>query len=204
MLVGHLQGLENYKSVCEKKIMKLIPTQRLAKNMEMTMGNEINVLRGEIERLNEENSQLKLVVSESFSRNLITEKENTTLKEQQNYIKMLKDAVEAKIDKLGIHELLAKNADIDPVEQFAKLVLIQNNIENKQAEMKKNELEISEMEQLVLELKQVIENQGKELEQLHIEHAEMLKKKNQVEINYNELSEKVSWMLFIVCSIEKG
>ena len=112
---------------------------------------------------------------------------------QRNYIEILKEALSAKMENLGLRDLLQKNEEGEnQTDTFAKLMVMKKQIDEKQNEFLRNEQDIKEMEKLILDLKAQTEEQNSKINRLANEYERTLKDKNNVIINFEELSKKVN------------
>ena len=96
-----------------------------------------------------------------------------TNEEQKNYIEVLKEALEIKVEDLGIGKLLADaiGGNITQGEALAKWIAMKKEIERNAIEMNKKEAYIEKIETLLVELK----DQGEQHEEA-IKEIEQLKK----------------------------
>jgi len=199
-----------------------IKTSHLGKNAPKTSKTayDIGLLQQKIDKLTAENKQLKLTAYkktgassqeempqderrryESKINELEREKsaleeslrgEMLVSEEQRNYIEILKEALESKIEELGITELLPKNEENkDPSEVFAKLAVMKKEIDDKKKELEKGESDVSEMEALIVDLKKQTDEQKQQLEEVHNNYAQALQDKNQLMKNIEDLNQKV-------------
>lgn len=156
MLVSRLKELEEYKAICEKMILELIPQQSLPIKSEDLGKNplvkEVEVMREEIERLREELKGKKLRLAQTQDKKSVDkiEADKTALQEalrcqilineeQRKRIEIFKEALEARVNDFEVKDFLAKSTEqgLDAAEQFAQLVLIQKDIEAKRCALSK-------------------------------------------------------------------
>jgi len=151
-------------------ILGLYPQQSLPiKNEDIgknSLAEEMELMKKEIKRLNEENEILK---AKKVRLVQVREAENPKSKnklevdkaalqealrgqtlineEQRKYIEILKEALEAKINDFEIRDFLVKSVEqeLNPAEQFSQLALRQKSLEEKRLEILKKEEEMKEM-----------------------------------------------------------
>jgi chromosome segregation ATPase len=113
--------------------------------------------------------------------------------EQRNYIEILKEALESKIDKLGISDLLIKITEEGktPTEAFTKLV-------------KANKEDITEMEGLIIDLKTETERQRKELDDLGNEHSKVVQERDMAVSKLEEITKDVCSVIMVVYEVAAG
>ena len=179
---------------------------------------EIALLQQRIEKLTMENKQLKLAATakkpgapaqpapeeiQAYQNQLdALEREKTSIEEslrgemlvgeeQRNYIEILKEALEAKIEDLGMKDLLAQIGGGDRAEIFARMALLKKEIDEKRKELVKGEGDIEDMEGLIVDLRKQAEEQKEQLENVHAEYAKAIKDKEEMAKSFDELTQKV-------------
>ena len=220
-----LQILEEYKQLCERRIKEIspdhpIPVEKhhLGKKPSIQKSNQspqknklIQDLRADLNKRCEEINLLQRKItnegdhSDHFRQ---TEEQKTQLElslraeilaneEQRNYIEILKEALEAKLESLGLCQALeqfCKQKD-DKIDVFAQFMLIQakteeydklvKNTENTHSELQKQLSDYSqEVKKIRNELISYKENYAKVKQQLDTEQKNNIK----VENAYNQLS----------------
>ena len=179
-------------------------------------GKELHSLQQKIDKISAENKQLKLAISkkvgseqtaegELAARFEELEKEKSTLEEslrgemlvseeQRNYIEILKEALEAKIEDLGLVELLKQargGEGKDSCDVFAKLTVMKKELDEKRKEVAKGESDVADMEGLIADLKKQTDEQREQLSQLHFNYSKAIKDKDDAAKLLEELNQKV-------------
>ena len=202
----------SYKSLCEKKIQEFIPYQTFPlkpedlKEDSLNPASDLSNIKREIDKLNEENRKLKtnLIKLNRIHPSQEIEHAATSLREilrgeiidseeQKSYIEILKEALETRIDELNLRDFLIKSKEegLTPAEQFAQLIVIQKDIEDRYNIIKEKENEVNEMEILVLDLKKENENQAEEIKRLQSEYSKIVEEKTLIVEQLEELNKKV-------------
>ena len=180
---------------------------------------EINSLKEMIEKLNNENKQLKTLYlnrnkstqgplpdsgKDSQARILSLQKEKATIEEslrhevldneeKRNYIEILKEALEAKINELGLKELLEKlveeGANIDDV--FTQLVATKKEVNEKIDELTKVEGTMKDMEETIVNLKSQIDEERNQLIDCHNKIERAGKENEELNNKIQDLIQKV-------------
>ncbi len=113
--------------------------------------------------------------------------------EQRNYIEILKEALEAKIEDLGLAQMMeqAKGKDGETVcDVFAKLATMKKDLDEKRKDVTKTEGDVADMEGLIVDLKKQTDEQRDQLQQLHENYAKALKDKDEAAKLLEEINQK--------------
>ncbi len=243
-LAGKLHELENYKLLCEHRILELSPGHPLpvrpvhlgkpsptvakgharscsikdVSKLEMQLqakDEDVMRLQQKLDKLLSENRQLRLTVSKksgeittddslAFKFDVLA-KEKSNLEEslraemlsneeQRNYIEILKQALEAKIQDMGLADLLEQTRGKeggDMCDVFVKLTTMKKELDERRKEVAKNEGDVADMEGLVVDLKRQNEELKAQLDQLRGEHSKAQEDKGQAAKLLEELNQKV-------------
>lgn len=156
--------MADYKLLCERRIVELDPehpipvkAEHLGKARALRKEQSENAGQDRVEFLESE----KAAIEESLREQILSNEE------QRNYIQILKQALEGKIDSLGLRDLLQSvvKSGGDQGELFAQLSAMQEEVNRKQKAMDDREEDIRDMEEIIVELKNETENSKKALDE---------------------------------------
>jgi len=179
---------------------------------------EISLLKTKIDKLSNENRRLKSLIeknnpgsqvpSESEERLLkriaVLENEKANIEEslraevldneeKRNYVEILKEALEAKIEDLGLKDLLLKSVEEEGNinEVFTKLVEMRKEIEEKHNDINRHERNMQDMERTIATLKRQAEDMNAELSNAHNRNMKLLSENEESTKRVQELIQKV-------------
>lgn len=208
-LTERYQELWIYKSLCEKRILELDPEHPLPikpehlGNTEPIKGRTQSNLTG---HGNSDKDRAEFLESEKAAVEATLREEVLNNEEQRNYIELLKQAIEAKIEELGLREFLSEIVEEgkDSNEVFARLALMKNEIVAKEKAMAAKEEDISDMEGIIIDLKKETEELKKELEDQRKQLAKTQDKcltatndKNEMQAKYDIMLSDVIYILML-------
>lgn len=119
--------------------------------------------------------------------------------EQRNYINILKEAIETKIEDLGLAELLARIKGRDKrdiCDIFSELTAMKKDIDEKRKEVAQNKGDVEEMRTLIVDLKRENEDQKEQLLNLNENYEKVKREKDEIAQQAHEFSEKVKIAIY--------
>lgn len=190
--------------------------------------SELNALRTKVDRLNNENRRLKAAITKNNEATREAEatgetekelkekigeleREKTAIEEslrgevldneeKRNYIEILKEPLEAKMEDLGLKELLLQTVEegASVNDLFTKLIIMKKEVEDKYSEMNKFKADMIDMERTILNLKKQMENQNIELNSTHSKNTQLVKDNEESTKRIQDLIQKVHYLIMIV------
>ena len=177
---------------------------------EINTGLNTHQMKRTINKLEEENKQLKLTLTGKIrmpaeppivyntknsyelqeEKNAIEESlrgEMLLNEEQRNYIEILKEALSAKLDELGLKELL----DDSSKDSFARLVVMKNSLERERNEINIQKEHTLELEKMVDELQKQVGEQKIRFVNINNECYKLNKEKEEAAKVLEEFTQKV-------------
>lgn len=177
---------------------------------------ELNALRAKVDKLTSENRKLKSAAGKSpeppvgseeklLSRIVTLEKEKADIdeslraevldnEEKRNYIEILKEALEARIEDLGLKDLLLKSVEEgnNINEVFTKLVGMKKEVDDKYSEISKCERNMVDMERTIVSLKKQAEDLSGELSSARSKNIRLASENEESTKRLQELIQKVN------------
>eukprot|EP00826_Nyctotherus_ovalis_P024186 TRINITY_DN18744_c0_g1_i2.p1 TRINITY_DN18744_c0_g1~~TRINITY_DN18744_c0_g1_i2.p1 ORF type:complete len:255 (-),score=93.66 TRINITY_DN18744_c0_g1_i2:188-952(-) len=177
--------------------------------------SELSALRAKVDKLSNENRRLKSAAGKSseppveseeklLSRIVTLEKEKADIdeslraevldnEEKRNYIEILKEALEARIEDLGLKDLLLKSVDEgnNINEVFTKLVGMKKEADEKYNEIGKCERNMVDMERTIVNLRKQAEDLSAELNNARSKNIKLANENEESTKRVQELIQKV-------------
>eukprot|EP00826_Nyctotherus_ovalis_P013297 TRINITY_DN13575_c0_g1_i10.p1 TRINITY_DN13575_c0_g1~~TRINITY_DN13575_c0_g1_i10.p1 ORF type:complete len:211 (+),score=92.44 TRINITY_DN13575_c0_g1_i10:246-878(+) len=189
-LTEQCRDLTEYKLLCEKRIVELDPEHPVPVKAEH-LGKPRAQLKEQSE--NAELDKLEFLESEKAAIEESLREQILSNEEQRNYIQILKQALESKIDSLGLSDLLQSvvKSGGDQEELFVKLSAMQEEVNKKQKAMDDREEDIRDMEEIIVELKSETESNKKTLDEQSKLLSKALNDKEEIVRKYETLVAEV-------------
>ena len=219
-----LQELEDYKIICEKRILELCPSQRLPIT-ESQLGNvpsyslQVKELKAVLSQREQEliferkrNSQLQLELRMPRQRLSATgsslESENQSLKEslraemllneeQRNYIDILKDMLNTKLESLGLVELVKKPLDLtmEVINMKKQTEVYKKQVQTYESELLNARTNNEDIRKQLIILEKSNSELSEEMENMKVDLESMMKALEDARVNNAKLEEEKTSLL---------